>query len=265
MSAPTFAMALRLRALQTLSTAVGMALVILMVGSLFPAVGNSLGKLNLPTGVAELLGGADYGTIEGWMRSEIGAIYGPLVIAITAIGGAAASTAGEEEAGILALLLAYPVQRSRLLLGKAAAVAAEVVIVAAGTFVGLIVGVAVAGGGVPFGNLAALSLHLAFFGFAVGALALAIAATTGRKGLAIAGASGFALLGFFAYYNFINLSQSWVSSGRIGAAAALFVTHGFAFALAVSLLWWREHGASRVAPPRRRRKRARAAVRPGSA
>lgn len=196
MSRPALAMAVRLRAVQTGLSALGMALVILMVGSLFPAVGDSIGKLNLPEGVAELLGGADYGSLQGWMRSEIGAIYGPLVIAVTAIGGASAATAGEEEEGILGLILAHPVKRSRLLLGKAAAVALEVVVVAGGTFVGLLAGVAVGGGGVATGNLAALSLHLAFFGFATGALALALAGASGRRAVATAGAGGFALLGF---------------------------------------------------------------------
>ena len=81
MSSPTFELALRLRAFSTGSTAIGMVLVIVMVGALFPAVGGSIGKLDLPEGVTELLGGADYGTLAGWMRSEIGAVYGPLVIA----------------------------------------------------------------------------------------------------------------------------------------------------------------------------------------
>jgi hypothetical protein len=94
-----------------------MALVILMVGALFPAVGDSIGKLDLPEGVTTLLGGADYGTITGWMRSEIGAVYGLLVVAFTGI-SVAAGTAGEEEAGILALTLAHPIERSRLLLAK---------------------------------------------------------------------------------------------------------------------------------------------------
>jgi lipopolysaccharide export system permease protein len=31
----------------------------------------------------------------------------------------------------------------------------------------------------------------------------------------------FALLGFFAYYNFINLTQAWVGAGRLGLGAAL--------------------------------------------
>ena len=76
----------------------------------------------------------------------------------------------------------------------------------------------------------------------------------------------FALLGFFAYYNFINLTQAWVSAGRLGLGAALLATHGSALAMGMSLLWWREHGASGVAMARRRvRRRRRAAPAPGPA
>jgi hypothetical protein len=101
MNVPALIMAIRLRLLTTALSAMGMALVIVMVGALFPAVGDSIGKLDLPKGVATLLGGADYGTITGWMRSEIGSVYGPLVIAYTGISVAVTSTAGEEEGGIL--------------------------------------------------------------------------------------------------------------------------------------------------------------------
>ena len=67
----------------------------------------------------------------------------------------------------------------------------------------------------------------------------------------------FALLGFFAYYNFINLSQAWVGSGRVGLGAALIVGHGGAFVLALALLWWRENGMRRSPIERRRRRRRR--------
>lgn len=196
MSAPVFTMALRLRLITTVLTMLGMAMVILMVGALFPAVGGSIGKLDLPEGVADLLGGADYGTITGWMRSEVGAVYGPLVLAAIAITGAVGTTAREEEDGILGLTLAYPIARSHLLLAKAAAVTVTVLAVAFGTFVGLVAGVAAAGGGIGVGELAALALHLAFFGLALGALALALAATTGRPGLASGGAAAFGVLAF---------------------------------------------------------------------
>src|SRR5450432_165453 len=74
----------------------------------------------------------------------------------------------------------------------------------------------------------------------------------------------FALLGFFAYYNLINLSQAWVSSSRLGMGAALLVAHGGAFAIGVVLLWWREHGTNRVVVVRRR-KRPRAVAVPDDA
>jgi ABC-2 type transport system permease protein len=195
-SVPVLTLALRLRLRATAAAAAGMALVIVIAGALFPAVGDSIGKLDLPQGVSDLLGGADYGTITGWMRSEIGAVYGPLVIAYTGIGAAVAATAAEEESGILALVLAHPVTRSRLLLAKAGAVAGAVALVALGTFAGFLLGVAAGGGGIPAGHLAALCLHLACFGWALGALALALAAATGQRTPASAGAAGFALLGF---------------------------------------------------------------------
>jgi lipopolysaccharide export system permease protein len=53
----------------------------------------------------------------------------------------------------------------------------------------------------------------------------------------------FALLAFFTYYNLINLSQAWVASGRVAMGPMLLGLHGVAFALAVALLWWRDHAA----------------------
>jgi len=60
-----------------------------------------------------------------------------------------------------------------------------------------------------------------------------------------------ALLGFIVYYNFINLSQAWVSGGRVGVGGALIALHGSAFVLAMTLLWWRDHAS--VTRLRRRR------------
>jgi beta-exotoxin I transport system permease protein len=188
--------ALRLRLVGTVSAAVGLVAVMAAVGALFPAVGHTIGKLNVPSGVANLLGGADYGTITGWFRSEIAEIYGPLVIAALAITGAAATTAGEEEDRILALVLAHPIRRSRLVAAKAAAIALIVVAIAFAVWVGLIAGVAAGGGGITIPHITALAVQLAFFGLATGAVALALAAGTGRRSLASGGAAAVAILGW---------------------------------------------------------------------
>ncbi len=196
MSVPAFRIALRLRLPAAISAAFGLIAVQLAVGALFPAVGHSIGKLNIPKGVAQLLGGADYGTITGWFRSEIASIYGPLVIGALAISGACTTTAGEEEDRILGLVLAQPITRPRLVAAKAAAIAAVVLIIAIGAWAGMIFGVALGGGGITLGHITAVALLLAYFGFAAGALALALAAATGRRSFSIAVAAGIAILGW---------------------------------------------------------------------
>jgi lipopolysaccharide export system permease protein len=75
----------------------------------------------------------------------------------------------------------------------------------------------------------------------------------------------FALFGFFAYYNFINLTQAWVSAGRLGLGAALLATHGTTLAMGIGLIWWREHGTSRVVMARRRVRRRPATAAPDAA
>jgi beta-exotoxin I transport system permease protein len=189
-------MTLRLRVVSTGSAAFGLIAVLVAVGALFPAVGHTIGKLSIPKGVSDLLGGADYGTITGWFRSEIGSIYGPLVIAALAITGASAATAGEEEDRILALVLAHPIRRSRLVAAKAAAIATVIVIIAFATWAGMIVGVAVGGGGISVGQITAFSVQLAFFGFATGAVAIALGAGAGRRSLANGAAAGVAVVGW---------------------------------------------------------------------
>lgn len=193
---PVFTMALRLRIPTAVSAAMGLILVQLAVGALFPAVGHTIGKLNIPNSVAQLLGGADYGTLTGWFRSEIAAIYGPLLVAGVAISGATTTTAGEEEDRVLALLLAHPLTRGRLVVGKAAAIAVVVVLLALAMGVGMVAGVALAGGGIAIGRIAALAVQLAFFGFATGALAVALGAGTGRRAVTAGVAAGVAILGW---------------------------------------------------------------------
>ena len=53
----------------------------------------------------------------------------------------------------------------------------------------------------------------------------------------------FALLAFIVYFNLINLTQSWVTSRRLGLEVALLWLHGSALAAACGLIWWRDHAA----------------------
>ena len=57
-----------------------------------------------------------------------------------------------------------------------------------------------------------------------------------------------ALLTFIVYFNLINLSQAWVSTGRYGMVTALFLLHGTTTIIALALLAWRVGGPVRWTP-----------------
>jgi ABC-2 type transport system permease protein len=187
---------LRLRYRTAASAGFGLVIVIMIVGALYPSLKDTFGKLNVPQGVANLLGGADYSTLTGWLQSEIVATYGPLVFCAVAITTAAATTAGDEDEGVLATLLAHPIPRTRLLLAKTLALTLLIVAVSVATWIGLILGVAIAGGGISTAHLAAQAIHLGMLGLTFAALSLALGASTGRKPIAAGGAAGVAILGF---------------------------------------------------------------------
>ena len=64
-----------------------------------------------------------------------------------------------------------------------------------------------------------------------------------------------ALLTFLVALNLVNLSKSWVASGKLGLALAMVGLHGSMFVLAVALLWWRDRGATLSLPRRPRMRR----------
>ncbi len=192
MTGAAFGLELRLRSRVVIAAAVWIVVMCAAVGALFPSLGATIGKLNLPQGVAGLLGGADYSTIAGWLKSEIVSILGPVVVAGVAITSATATTAGEEQDRITGLLLAHPVARSHLLLAKAAAIATATGLLGLATFAGLLAAVAAAGGGLGAGDVAAQSLHLIFLGLVFGALALAIGAASAERTLATGASAGVA-------------------------------------------------------------------------
>lgn len=194
MSAAILGLELRFRARAVASAALGLVALTALVGSLYPSLGDSIADVEIPKEIGDFIGGGDLATIQGWLRAEIMAVYGPVVFAVIAITSATATTAGEEEGHIFALVLAKPVPRRRLLLAKAAAIALLLGALSVAVLVGLRIAVAIAGGGVATAHLAAASLHLLAFGLGVGALALALGAGTGQRGLAAGVAAGITLV-----------------------------------------------------------------------
>ncbi|MGZ8694910.1 MAG: ABC transporter permease subunit [Gaiellaceae bacterium] len=141
-------------------------------------------------------GNLDYVSGAGYLGSELFSFMVPLLLLVAAVAAGARATAGEEERGTLDLLLANPLSRRRLVVEKCAALAVEIVLLAAVLWLSLRVGVEIVGMHVSGGHLAAATGSAALLALAYGAIAVAVGALTGRRGAAI----GVAAAGAVAAY-----------------------------------------------------------------
>lgn len=209
-----FAQAFRQRARLTAIVAVALLAVALMEAAVFPALRRSMGNVgdNLPRSVADLIGGGDFSTLPGWLKVEVFSIVAPFALSGLGVVIVVAGIAGDEESGVLGLVLAHPVRRAQLVLANAFAGLAAIVLAALVLWIGLVVGVhAFTEGGLGAGALAAAILHAAMLGVAFAAAGLAVGAAGGSRATAIGVAIG-AATGSFLVDGFAEAvsSLSWI-------------------------------------------------------
>lgn len=153
----------------------------------------------LPEQLVALFGGGDMSTPEGWYSLETFGLMAPgAVILVTVVMGAGA-LAGEESRRTMALLLACPISRYRIVLEKVIPMVFYAIAVGFVTFAGVSVGSLIADLGMSIGKIAATAALQTLVGLVFGSLALALSAATGRTSIAIYGAIGAAL--FFHLFN----------------------------------------------------------------
>lgn len=178
---------------------IGIGLYVALIVVVWPSIRDSsqLTKAfqDYPETLKELFGGEasfDFATSAGYLNAELFSLMYPLFLSVFAIAFASTTLAGEEERGVLDLVLAYPVRRTRVVTEKAAALFAALAALAVLTgAVMWVVGLAVdldAG----FGNLAAAIVGSALVGAVVGGVTLFAGAWRGSRAAAIgAGAAVF--------------------------------------------------------------------------
>lgn len=154
-----------------------------LYSSLWPSIRDQPGYASviraLPAVLRSLLATTDLTSPVGYVQAELFGLTAPLLVVAQAV-SSASGLATDEERGRLDLLLAQPVTRSQVLLGRAAATAAGTLLLSVATGAALVVAGALAGPAVPFPHVVAAALHLALLGWVFGALAVAVAAATGR-------------------------------------------------------------------------------------
>lgn len=199
----------------------GIAAYMVMIVAIWPSIRDSDELLaaieDYPEALKAFFGGAetfDYATAAGFLHTQLYSLMLPLLLTILAIGMAGATLAGEEERGLLDLLLSHPVSRTRAVLEKAAAIGAATAAVGVVAWLAVwLMGLAVDLGVGP-GRLFAATTGSVLLALLHAALALLAGAAVGRRGASIAAAT----VVFVAGYLLVALSQlvdalSW--AGRL--------------------------------------------------
>ncbi len=156
--------------------------------------------------------GADFTTAAGYLNTELLSFMAPMLVLLYAIGSGSSAIAGEEDRRTLDLLLANPVSRQRVLIGKLGALAAGIVLILTALWFALIVEGRAAGMTVPPGKSASALLHLGLLGVEFGAIALLVGALTGHLTLSKVVAAVVAVLAYLL--NALAPLVSWLRPFR---------------------------------------------------
>lgn len=134
----------------------------------------------------------DFTSPAGYLNTELFNFFAPMLLLLFAIGAGARAIAGEEERQTLDILLSTPVPRRRVIVEK------FVAMLLAGALLSALLWLSIPVTGRPFDltpslrDLAAASFMCFLLAMAFGAIALAIGAATGRRGLAVGVTAGIA-------------------------------------------------------------------------
>lgn len=150
----------------------------------------------LPDALLRLLGDSEMFSPEGYLNANLYGAVVPILFLFYGVFAGAGAIAGEEENRTLDMLLANPVGRSRVVVEKALAMVIGLALMGVVLWAATYLASLPTNMGIDIGRLAAINLSAALFGFFMGALGLAIGASTGTRGLAI-GLGAF--VGVFAY------------------------------------------------------------------
>lgn len=191
-----------------------------LIAAIFPSIEGSpeLDELieSYPDVLKNLFGlseGGDITSGPGYLDAELFSFMLPLLVLAHAIGAGARVIAGEEDAGRLELLLAYPVRRRDFVGAKAVAVAASVALVCAGAGLALVVCDPIFGLELELGNVIQAVAGLFALGLFYGWLALAVGAAVPSRALAIGIPAGGAALAYLV--NGLHGLAGWLDPFRV--------------------------------------------------
>lgn len=223
MASELFRRGLRDHRRSLLAWSVGVVAYIGLIVAIFPSIEGSPEFDDLlesyPEILKELFGIVEGGSLTsgaGFLDAELFSFMLPLLVLFLAIGSGARTFAGEEDAGRLELVLAYPVRRRDAVLAKGLAVAAEVLFLCAAVGLSLLVFDPLVDLGLEVEHIAGAAATLAALGLIHGWLALSIGAATASRALAIGVPAGLAAAAYLV--NGLHGVAGWLDPLRFASS-----------------------------------------------
>jgi ABC-2 type transport system permease protein len=185
-----FLKTLRDRRRSLIGWTIGLASTVAFVSAFYPTIRGSAADFEelIETIPEELLAvtgrTADIATPEGYLNSQLFNLLIPLLLLVFTIAFGSRTVAGEEQRGLLELVLAAPLPRWRLVAEKFAALAAGTLFLGMVLWATLALAGRPAGLDVERGRLAQAVLSAVLLALVFGTLALALGCATGRRALA---------------------------------------------------------------------------------
>lgn len=189
-----------------------------MYVALYPSIGAMDGLQlmleKLPPGMREFFASSslNLSTPEGFLNLELFTFVAPLLVLAYTVVVAGGATAGEEEKGTMDLLLANPIPRWRIVVEKSAAFAIGTLVIGVGMWLGAGAGAVLVSIDLDMWLVGQAIASAVLLGCALGGLALALGAITGRRWLAAGVSLMVTIAGFFL--NGLGALVDWLEPWR---------------------------------------------------
>ena len=182
---------------------IGIAAYIAVIVAVFPSIHGSKQFDDLlkqyPDVLKSFLGVGDTLSITsgpGFVETELFSLMLPLLALVLAIGVGAATIAGEEEQGLLELVVSSPVPRRAVIGWKAAGLLIEILAVAVTIVVALLIGDVLVDLGLDAGRLIGATAGICLLALLHGWLAMLVGAATRHRSFAIGVPAAIAAVGY---------------------------------------------------------------------
>ena len=195
--------------------ALAISAIALLYSSFYPSIGAVKFEAmmeSMPPDLITAMGFEDMSSAAGYVSATVYSLLGAILTLVCAIGLGARLVAGHEEDGVLELELASPVSRGRIYAERLAVLWATVLAVVAAVTVVLFVLSLVLDLGLAVPNLLASSLGLVLFAGALGSLAFAVGAATGRRAVGLGVAAAVAVLAYMLSYIGPLIGGAWMET-----------------------------------------------------